>query len=244
MSTITVVVFDIGFILERWLRHVGRLARHTSIGQKVLSFLAIITSIIGGAGLILLSIFDTLRHHTLHDVFLTVFIAGYVFNAIFICWEYQRLGIHFREYKIIRASFWIKLVFIIVEVALAIAFGVTQRTGHYNVSAVLEWIIALIFTFYVLSFFIDFVPAVRTKGGQSRATEEEMATATADSQQPITENDHANRYGETMNGRANGGFAAGRHYAAPQYGNGNEYANGTAGHAKPQNGVLRAGQHF
>jgi hypothetical protein len=50
-------------------------------------------ALIGTAGLILLSIFDTLRHPKLHDVFLLLFIAGYVISAVFICTEYQRLGI-------------------------------------------------------------------------------------------------------------------------------------------------------
>jgi uncharacterized membrane protein YbhN (UPF0104 family) len=120
LSTITVVVFDISFIAERWLRHTGRLAHNTSVGQKVLSILTIIFALVGAAGLILLSIFDTLHHHTLHDVFLVLFIGGYIVSAVFICWEYQRLGIHYREFRILRASFWIKLAFIFVEGGLAI----------------------------------------------------------------------------------------------------------------------------
>lgn len=41
--------------------------------------------------------------------------AGYIISAIFICAEYQRLGIHFREHRVLRASFWLKLAFILVE---------------------------------------------------------------------------------------------------------------------------------
>ena len=73
MSAVTVVSFDLAFILERWLRHTGRLAHNTSLTQKILSFLSIIAAIAGAAGLILLSIFDTLRHHHLHDGFLVLF---------------------------------------------------------------------------------------------------------------------------------------------------------------------------
>lgn len=50
------------------------------------------------------------------------------------------------------ASFALKLCFIIVEVALAVAFGVTERTGMYNISAILEWIVALIYIFCESSF--------------------------------------------------------------------------------------------
>ncbi|KAL2370850.1 hypothetical protein RJ035_000914 [Blastomyces gilchristii] len=89
--------------------------------------------------------------------------GGYILSAIFVCAEYQRLGIHYREHTILAASFWIKLVFILVELALAVAFGVTGQQGMKNQAAVLEWIIAYIFTFYVLSFVVDLLPAIRTR---------------------------------------------------------------------------------
>ncbi|KAF2016025.1 hypothetical protein BU24DRAFT_492192 [Aaosphaeria arxii CBS 175.79] len=177
MSTVTVVTFDIAFILERWLRHTGRLTPNTSIWQKIYSGLSIVAAIVGAAGLILLSIFDALRHNRLHNIFLGVFIAGYIVSAIFICWEYQRLGIHFREHSVLRYSFWIKLSFILIEVALAIAFGVTQKTDRYNVAAVLEWVIAFVFFFYVLSFFIDFMPAASSKHHYSNESKMNMATS-------------------------------------------------------------------
>lgn len=162
-SVITVVFLDLAFISERWLRHTGRLARNTHASQKILSVFSIIFAIAGSAGLILLSIFDTYHHPRLHDGFLLLFIAGYVISAIFICAEYQRLGIHYRNHRILRISFWCKLIFILIEVALAIAFAATNFTNTDNVAAVLEWTIAFIFTFYVLSFLLDLLPSVRTK---------------------------------------------------------------------------------
>lgn len=46
-------------------------------------------------------------------------------------------------------SFAIKLGFIVVELAMAIAFGVTEYLdiNGYNTSAILEWIVALIYIF-------------------------------------------------------------------------------------------------
>lgn len=175
MSAVTVVSFDIAFVLERWLRHTGRLAQNTSLFQKICSVVSIFAAIVGAAGLILLSIFDTLRHPRLHDVFLVLFIAGYIVSAIFICWEYQRLGLYFRETSVLRYSFWIKLFFILTEIALAIGFGVCQNMGRYNPAAVLEWVISFVFFFYVLSFFIDFMPAVRSRHHQSRETKMDVA---------------------------------------------------------------------
>jgi len=167
-SCVTTIFLDLSFISERWLRHRGRLARNTTLIEKILSGLSMVFAVIGTAGLILLSIFDTLRHPKLHDVFLLLFIAGYVISAVFICWEYQRLGIHFREHRILRLSFWIKLAFILIEVVLAIAFGVCNFRDKYNAAGVLEWAISFIFTFYVFSFFIDLIPAVKTKKRSAR----------------------------------------------------------------------------
>jgi len=137
-SAVSVVVFDVCFVSERWLRHKGRLAHNTSITQKILSGFACAFAIIGAIGLILLTILDTVDHPTAHDICLVIFMyvhacayhfliiantlysVGYIISAIFACAEYQRLGIHFRQYRILRASFWIKLTFIFVEIALAI----------------------------------------------------------------------------------------------------------------------------
>ena len=51
--------------------------------ERVLSSLAIAWAFVGGCGLILLSIFDTKRHPSLHRVFLLVFILGVGLSAIF-----------------------------------------------------------------------------------------------------------------------------------------------------------------
>ena len=51
--------------------------------ERVFSSLAILGSFIGGAGLILLSIFDTARHQSLHRVFLLLFIIGVGLSAVF-----------------------------------------------------------------------------------------------------------------------------------------------------------------
>jgi hypothetical protein len=88
-----------------------------------------------------------------------------------------------------------KLIFIIIEVILAIAFGSCNFKKAYNAAAVLEWAIAFIFTFYVFSFFIDLIPAVRTKlgkgamGGQTEL-EQQLGGGrnTAESERTLGEN--------------------------------------------------------
>lgn len=166
--SVTAVFLDLSFAANRWLRHRGRLLPNTTTFEKVLTGLSIFFAIVGTVGIICLAIFDTLRHSSLHRLFLLLFIAGYLLSAIFICWEYQRLGAQYREHRYLAISFWVKLVFIIVELVLAIAFAVCMATSRSNVAAILEWIIALIFTFYVFSFVFDLWPAVHTKDPEKR----------------------------------------------------------------------------
>jgi len=40
---------------------------------------------------------------------------------------------------------------------------VCDRVGVLNTAAVLEWIVAFIFTFYIFSYLIDLLPFVHTK---------------------------------------------------------------------------------
>jgi len=56
-----------------------------------------------------------------------------------------------------------------------------------------EWVIAFIFTFYLWSFAIDFIPADVTKPYRSQVTQAEMATA--------MEEDHRQRRLDRMSGR-------------------------------------------
>ena len=180
-ACVTTVFLDLSFAADRWLRHKGVLAHNITLAEKVLSGIAIIFAIAGTAGLILLSCFDTAHFPRLHDGFLALFIAGYVLSAIFVCAEYQRLGRQYRQRpgRVLRVSFWVKLAFIIIEVALAIVFGVSQEKGNRNLAAIVEWVIALIFTFWVLSFLIDLLPAVRSSRDNHRGAGVEMGQGTS-----------------------------------------------------------------
>ncbi|KAM3463510.1 hypothetical protein BB8028_0003g03380 [Beauveria bassiana] len=165
-----VVCFFLGLsmLASRWLRHRGRLVPNDSRGQKILAVLTIVFGVIGTAGLILLSIFDTKNHQKLHYSFLAIFLLGYVFSAICTCWEYQRLGFKHREHPNLLMSFWAKLTIMILELALAIAFVITNFKKANDAAAVLEWIVAFFFTFFILSFWIDLYPAYATKPHTAR----------------------------------------------------------------------------
>ncbi|GKT99355.1 hypothetical protein FLAG1_01444 [Fusarium langsethiae] len=188
---LTSIFLDAAFLSERWLRHKGRLAPNSTLMEKVLTWLSIVFAAVGTVGLICLSIFRTGRYTKLHHIFLALFIGGYLISAVFICWEYQRLGINYREHRVLRISFWVKLTFILVEVALIIAFGVTSRVKQRNAAAILEWAISFIFTFYAISFVIDLYPAIRTKPHHARH-QKYVPSAAVDSSNPSYEGSRNN----------------------------------------------------
>ena len=90
---LTSIFLDAAFLSERWLRHRGRLVPNRTLMEKILTWLSILFAAVGTVGLICLSIFRTGRYTKLHHMFLGLFIGGYLISAVFICWEYQRLGI-------------------------------------------------------------------------------------------------------------------------------------------------------
>ncbi|KAH8693543.1 Frag1/DRAM/Sfk1 family-domain-containing protein [Talaromyces proteolyticus] len=219
MGAVSVVVFDIALLSERWLRHAGRLVRNKGRFDKICSVLSLICAVVGAAGLILLTIFDTVRHPHLHRIFLGLFIGGYLVSALFLCLEYLRLGLSYRQQHVVLiVSFWIKISFVVVELALAIAFGVLDKSSHrQNSAAVIEWVIAFIFTFYVLSFIVDLLPSVRTRhripqgekaiqmASARPSTSSGAANGNITYEQPLTTNsmgDRADTYrGQVVSGR-------------------------------------------
>lgn len=144
----------------------------------MLSALAIAFGVLGGAGLILLSIFDTKRHMKLHRGFLLLFVAGVAFSAICSVCEFYLLqralrrgttsGVRTgmttcsprpssRATSRTHTLFLLKASFTVVLIVLAIAFGSLLITGrNQNAAAILEWTIAFGFTLYLLTFYFDF----------------------------------------------------------------------------------------
>ncbi|KAF8899901.1 Frag1/DRAM/Sfk1 [Gymnopilus junonius] len=164
---ITAVGFFLSLVVERILRHTGRLVPDMRTREHVLSILAIIGSFIGGCGLLLLSILDTKRHSTAHRVCLLIFIVGIALSAIFSIIEYRLLQKDFPDYTTIRIAYIAKGLIATILILLAIAFGITLRVAQ-DVGAILEWIIAFGFTLYLLVFYYDLRLSKNVEGGQLR----------------------------------------------------------------------------
>ncbi|KAF8640216.1 hypothetical protein AX16_010113 [Volvariella volvacea WC 439] len=152
--SITAASFVLSLFIERWLRHSGRLLPNMRRREVVLSWLSILGSIIGGAGLILLSVFDTRRFESLHRVFLLVFIIGVVLSAVFTIVEYRWISRDFHGVRELKIAYFVKAIIAGILIGLAIGFGIALYKGR-NAGAVLEWIIGFGFTFYILTFVYD-----------------------------------------------------------------------------------------
>lgn len=122
--------------------------------EKVFSTLAVLGSFIGGAGLILLSIFDTGRHQSLHRIFLLVFIFGVGLSAIFTIVEYRWINKDYDGHHKLRIAYIAKGTIASLLIVFAIVFAITLYTTA-NVGAVIEWVIAFGYTFYLLTFYYD-----------------------------------------------------------------------------------------
>ena len=113
------------------------------------------------------------------------------------------MGIFYRsQHRILIVSFFVKASFVIIEIGLAIGFGVCMRSNDpakKNPGAILEWVIAFVFTGYILSFVIDLLPSVRTRHhipqGEKRAamTGSNESMPHASLEEPLT-TDSANYY--------------------------------------------------
>lgn len=112
--------------------------------EKTFSILAILSSIVAGCGLILLSIFDTKRHTTLHRLFLLIFMVGVWLTAIFSVVEvrhqpsvgfshadlappqYRWLSKSYADAGRLRLAYRIKGTIALILILLSIAFGVAM----------------------------------------------------------------------------------------------------------------------
>ncbi|KAJ5246837.1 hypothetical protein N7468_001820 [Penicillium chermesinum] len=131
-------------------------------GSQACTYLSFIFSIIGSLGLVLLSFFDNLDYLSIHDSLVAVFMTGFLLSAAIICIEYFYYRMSDKIYDpALVTSFAIKSSFVIVELVFIFAFRVTAAVGdaQKNAAAVLEWVVAFIFTGYIISFAVDLRPS-------------------------------------------------------------------------------------
>ena len=160
---ITGVGFLLCLIVERLLRHTGRLVPEMRKRERALGILAVAGAFIAMWGLILLSGFDTLHYTTAHRFFLLLFMLGVSLSAIFTVVEYRWIAQDYPRMRTLRRAYVAKAIIAGILILLAIVFGITLFYAP-DVGGVIEWVIALGFTIYLLTFWYDLRMAKPTQG--------------------------------------------------------------------------------
>lgn len=173
---VTAGFYILSLFSERWLRHVDRLPVDLRTREKIFDWLAIFFGVVGSAGLILLSIFDTFNHSTVHWSMTLVFVVGVAISAIFQSGEIWSLHKDHPDRKSLLRNSILKLIVVGFAVLTAIAFGITyglcsgdiDPKGRFSAAqcnritsacAALEWTVAFILVFYFLTLAADLWPA-------------------------------------------------------------------------------------
>jgi hypothetical protein len=102
-----------------------------------------------------------------------MFSVGYLVSAAFLCWERRKLRSNFSMHNLLAIAFYIKVVFILLEIAMGAAFCVCFARFD-GPAAVLEWTIAFVFILYASAFLIDLQPAVNRTNRERCAIKQEV----------------------------------------------------------------------
>ncbi|KAG5367903.1 Protein SFK1 [Yarrowia sp. C11] len=154
-------LFMAALIFERWMRHKGRLLRNHQQAEKWLSVGAIIFGIFGQVGIILVSIFDTKNHHSVHVGCLVLFIVGIGISAILNSAEYTLLDKNYPDVRRLRTSYILRWIWVAIAIVLAIIFAVCNNRDKPNVAAGFEWSLSFFYGFYLLILAFDLIPFKR-----------------------------------------------------------------------------------
>ncbi|CAF1593075.1 unnamed protein product [Adineta ricciae] len=125
--------------------------------KRWISLISLICGIIAAISLLLLSIFDSVNHSTLHFVFTGLFTAFTLLSAIFsTIYRFSRNEVNLAVY--------LRVLFISIVFPLAICFIVfslinrpANQTQLLSVAAAFEWTIAILFIIYLALFALDLI---------------------------------------------------------------------------------------
>ncbi|KAL8883799.1 MAG: hypothetical protein Q9215_008010 [Flavoplaca cf. flavocitrina] len=120
--------------------------------RRVVSALALIAGVAASVGCVCMSVFDTRWAKELHRPMLTMTFAGIALSAL--CTEivYSDQMRRSAGYKRLRPYCLISLGIFLSEVILSAAFWGFSWTDHERTGGILEWVVAFVGTFYILTF--------------------------------------------------------------------------------------------
>lgn len=136
--------------------------------EKVFSALAIIFSIPGQLGIILVSIFDIYHHKHVHYAMLGLFVIGIGISTIFTISEFVYLDKAYPETKRLQVSYILKSIWLVVAIILVVGFGIFDVKKKTFVSSVFEWILGFWYGLYSIILAFDLFPAFKrgSRGSQ------------------------------------------------------------------------------
>lgn len=166
----TAGLYILTVLIERQLRHARRIPGSTRRRTTIYDIFSVIFAIIGGLGLIFLSIFDAFQHPTAHWLCTLVFILGTAISVLFQVLEVFELAKgHPSRRGVLLATAIIKSVIFIFAILVAITFAALYGTCRGNAppsdarcnritsaAAVCEWTVSFVLFFYFLTYIADF----------------------------------------------------------------------------------------
>lgn len=141
--------------IDRSLHHTRHVNEDPGVKRLLISILTCFFTLVGGIGLVILSLFDSYKHLGVHNPMIGMFIGGYMLAACVLCLESMLLSKADPDRTCYRLSYRIKAALITCELVLTAIFGILNSAGLYDQSAVTEWTISGVFVFYLWSFAID-----------------------------------------------------------------------------------------
>ncbi|KAG2171642.1 hypothetical protein INT43_008368 [Umbelopsis isabellina] len=174
ISILFVSTLAIDYLLRRKKRLRPMVRRKA---EKPIALLSILFSVVAAVGLICLTIFDAFSHSTMHWTFAAIFFVGLAISGALNVTEIGLLHKDHPKSRQLRWSFRAKLIIIILAVIslilMAVLMGVCSKSpdkynaqGQMNqtcniedsLSAVFEWAIAFLFSFYLATLVLDMLP--------------------------------------------------------------------------------------
>lgn len=171
-------------LASRYHLHQERKWHQSPVFQISIPVLSILFSLIGATNLILLTIFDTARYTSAHQILLPTSISAHLLGCLILCiwtticlhqyrtqqynhkYNYGGGGIYSGDkftlelytppIPISLSSLVIKFVVVAIEFGLVTLFAVmTWWLKTYDEAAVMEWVVVLIFAGYMLCLIVD-----------------------------------------------------------------------------------------
>lgn len=156
-TTLQGIFFVLSLASERYLRHAKRLSPNHRTREKVLAAISVGLAAVGQIGVICVAVFDSVNHEMIHYAMLVIFILFVGASTICTFVEYVYLDRYNPDCLHIKISTWLKLAWLVLELALVVTFVATN--GYPNICAIFEWAVSFAFPFYTLCLVLDLAPA-------------------------------------------------------------------------------------